>query len=290
MNGLYDLVHCKISCDHSTKKKKKKSNLGSWRGPWGFNEMAAESHSAEVSVVEASHCVLNHQNAVNLSMFKYNVGSKRAANFKTKARRTCFAFINYVWSVSATPKRSCGCEINLNLTDLHGNGYWLADTATQLYADENISHLLLALLSLGKDKSHRDENVIFWGKHSAAERAHPPSVPSASRMWVCKGERIKTGYAIKLLHTRQRKCDPCGAHPRIAACEIGSHSWMKNNVHTRSGTQLDSTSESRCVVSLTSSINITKIFSSKAASAATELTAEGCCCQKTWRRTLSRWK
>lgn len=122
-----------------------------------------------------------------------------------------------------------------------------------------------------------------------SEARIPPSVPSASRMRVCKGERIKTGYAIKLLHTRRRKCDPRGAHPPKSLCARYEASWMKNNVHTRSGTQLDSTSESRYVVSLTSSINIMKICSSKAASAATELTAEGCCCQKTWRRTLSRW-
>lgn len=48
------------------------------------------------SLVEASRCMLNRQNGVNLSTLKYNVSSKRAANFKTNARRTCFALINYI--------------------------------------------------------------------------------------------------------------------------------------------------------------------------------------------------
>lgn len=240
------------------------------------------------SLVEASRCMLNRQNGVNLSTLKYNVSSKRAANFKTNARRTCFALISYIWSLSATPKRSCACEINLNLTDLHGNGYWLADTATQLYADENISHLLLALLSLGEDKSHRDENVISEAntlrRNTRTLRAcRPPAGCGFAKVSVSKPDMLSNcfirgrGNVIPAVHTPESLC------ARYEA------SWMKNNVHTRSGTQLDSTSESRYVVPLTSSINIIKICSSKAASAATELTAEGCCCQKTWRRTLSRW-
>lgn len=140
----------------------------------------------------------------------------------------------------------------------------------------------------GEDKSHRDENVISEAntprRNACVPRVcRPPAGRGLAKVSVSKPDMPSNcfirgrGNVIPAVHTPESLC---------ARYEAG---WMKNNVRTRSGTQLDSTSESRYVVSLTSSINITKICSSKAASTATELTAEGCCRQKTWRRTLSRW-
>lgn len=89
------------------------------------------------------------------------------------------------------------------------------------------------------------------------------------RIRVCQGEDIKTRYAIKLFHMEQRKCDPLWCTSWNTEQKIWSELWMKNNVHPRSGTQQCSAEfttrhhfKSLYVVSLTSNINITKIYSS----------------------------
>lgn len=118
----------------------------------------------------------------------------------------CVNLIVYVWSVTGTVKRSCACEISFNHTYLHGNGYWLEETATQLChcsTGENVSHLVLILFSKGKQLL-QDSNVILI--KCTTKPTGPPSMKSTSWIKVCKGEDIKSGCAIKLFHMKQRKC------------------------------------------------------------------------------------
>lgn len=118
----------------------------------------------------------------------------------------CVNLIVYVWSVTGTVKRSFPCKISFNHTYLHGNGYWLAEIATQLChccTSANVSHLVLNQFSQEK-QLFQDAKVILI--KCTTKTSGPPSMNSTSWIKVCKGEDIKSGYTIKLFHMKQRKC------------------------------------------------------------------------------------
>lgn len=138
-----------------------------------------------------------------------------------------FALIIYVWSVSRTPKRSCACEINLNHTNLHGNGYWLADIATQPYATAVPlrTFLIYSLFcSLREDTNQQDENVIlkptlYNRTYTSSERAFHRQYKGMQRWAYQNWIRYQTiSYEAEEMWS-----------PMVHT--------MKNNVHTRSGTQ-----------------------------------------------------
>lgn len=82
-----------------------------------------------------------------------------------------------IWSVSGTPTRSCACEINLNHAYLHGNGYWSADIARQLYATETFVYSVFSSLRVDENQLHG--NVIL--RLTLTECVHIPSMHSTSR-------------------------------------------------------------------------------------------------------------
>ena len=122
--------------------------------------------------------------------------------------------------------------------------------------------------SLREDNNHHDQNVILKLKlHSKVRRLHrawlPPVGQGYAKVRISKPDTVSNCFIWS-----RGNAIPCGAHPETLSTRF-EVSWMKNNVHPRSGTQRCSAEfttrhyfKSLYVVSPTSNINITKIYSS----------------------------